>query len=155
MPRGTNLPQVVLYNRIIPTVDMPGFYRNFDCYIHMSRGEGFSLTQIEAAACGLPVISNFNSGMTEYLTDDNSYKIECDEVEKSCGRLSSICLYYQDQYLWKVGEKQIEQAILHMRHVVDDYDEALCRARVMYNDVVDKYTWDKTAQRAAAVLRQS
>lgn len=155
LPRANDMPQVVLYNNIIPTVDMPGFYRNFDCYIHMSRGEGFSLTQIEAGACGLPVISNFHSGMTEYLSEDNSFTIQCKEIEKSCHRLSSICLYYQGQYLWKVGERQIEQAIDYMRYVVDNYDNATIRAKTMYDDIVEKYTWEKTAHRVADMLRQA
>jgi glycosyltransferase involved in cell wall biosynthesis len=153
--RGNNLPQIVLYNHILPTVDMPGFYRNFDCYIHMSRGEGFSLTQIEAGACGLPVISNFHSGMTEYLTEENSFPIECKELEKCCDKLASICFFYQNQYLWKVGEKQIQQAVDYMRYVVSNYDEALKKAALMRSQIVTDYTWEKTARRVARQLGES
>ena len=153
LPRGSNLPQVVLYNHIIPTVDMPSFYRNFDCYIHMSRGEGFSLTQIEAGACGLPVISNCHSGMTEYITEQNSYPIECTELEKCCDRLAQICFFYQNQYLWKVGEKQIQQAIEYMRYVVSNYPSAQKKAELMRAEIVEKYTWEKTTRRVAQQLR--
>jgi glycosyltransferase involved in cell wall biosynthesis len=153
LPRNSDLPQVVLYNDIIPTVDMPGFYKNFDCYIHMSRGEGFSLTQIEAAACGLPVISNCHSGMTEYLTKENSFMIDCKEVEKCCPELGSVCYFYQGQYLWKVGKKQINQASEYMDYVVNNYGNAKKKAEVFHDDVIKNYTWELTAERIASLLK--
>lgn len=150
--RRENLPQIVLYNKIIPTIDMPSYYKQFDCYIHLSRGEGFSLTQIEAAACGLPVISCFHSGMTEYLNDQNSFIIPCTELERCGGRLSAICYYYQNQLMWKIGPKQVSMATDHMRHVVGHYQEAKDKASVLYKDVIEKYTWRKTTERVSEIL---
>ncbi len=153
LPRENNLPQVLLYNDVIKTNDMPNYYKNFNCYIHLSRGEGFSLTQIEAAACGLPVISCNNSGMTEYLTDENSFRVECPDVEKCPKRLESICYFYQNRYLWKLGKKQVEQAVDYMRYVFDDYGSALKKADVFYNIVKNKYTWKNATKRIAELLK--
>lgn len=153
LPRTENLPQILLYNHIIPTVDMPGYYRNFDCYVHFSRGEGFSLTQIEAAASGLPVISCFHSGMSEYLTDQNSFPIRCDEVEKCSPRLGAVCFFYQDQLLWKLGDEQISQGSEYMKYVVNNYDKALLKAGKFLLDVKSKYTWNKTTERVASLLQ--
>jgi glycosyltransferase involved in cell wall biosynthesis len=153
IPRADNLPQVLLYNHIVPTVEMPAFYRNFDCYVHFSRGEGFSLTQIEAAACGLPVISCLHSGMTEYITHKNSFPIECPDVERCQSRLASLCLFYQDQMLWKLGENQVNQGSEHMRYVVNNYSEALKRADIFLGEVKQKYTWNKTVERISELLK--
>jgi len=152
MPRGTNLPQVILYNSIIPISMMPGIYDVCDCYIHMSRGEGFSLTQIEAAASGLPVISCRHSGMTEYLSDDNSFPIECPQTEPCAPALSQISYFYQNQTLWKVGPQQIDQAMVHMRTVYDDYPAALEKAKILQDAARTEYTWKRTAERVAEVL---
>jgi len=153
LPRQDHLPQVVLYNHVIPTIDMPAYYKQFDCYIHLSRGEGFSLTQIEAGACGLPVISCFHSGMTEYLTGENSYMIECPDLEKTCPKLNSICCYYQDQLMWKLGPKQIDQSIDHMKNVFSNYSSAKEKSKIFYKEIVDKYTWEKTTERVVSVLK--
>lgn len=153
LPRQSNLPQIVLYNRIIPTTDMPAYYKQFDCYVHLSRGEGFSLTQIEAGACGLPIISCFHSGMTEYLTSENSYLIECPELEKTCSRLSSICFYYQDQLMWKLGTKQVAMASDYMKYVHSNYKEAKIKSNIFYQEIINKYTWEKTTERVVSVLK--
>jgi len=153
VPSMSGLPQVLLYNKIVPISRMPSLYDSCDCYIHLSRGEGFSLTQIEAAARGLPVISCMHSGMTEYLREDNSYPVSCPEREMCHPNLANISFYYQGQTLWKLGDRQVDQAAEYMRHVVSHPEEAAMKASVMKEDVISKYTWDRSAERIAEALR--
>jgi len=153
LPRAQNLPQVVLYNRIIPISTMPGIYDACHCYIHMSRGEGFSLTQIEASARGLPVISCNHSGMTEYLTPENSFTIECRETEPCDPNLARISYFYQNQTLWKVGPQQIDQAIDYMKYVHENYGRALEKAAILQQTSRSEYTWRRTTERVAEALR--
>jgi len=153
LPRRNNLPQVVLYNRIIPIATMPDIYRGCDAYVHMSRGEGFSLTQIEAASQGLPVISCFHSGMTEYLTPENSFPIECLESEPCDPRLAQISYFYQNQTLWKVGPQQVDQAVDYMRFVHENYGEAQKKAEILRERARREYTWRRCTERVAEALR--
>lgn len=44
--------------------------RNSDVFIFPSLGDGFSLSVMEAAACGLPVIVSENSGVQELVLDE-------------------------------------------------------------------------------------
>ena len=152
LPRSNHLPQVLLYNDIIPAVKMPGFYRNFDCYVHMSRGEGFSLTQIEAAACGVPVISTYHSGMTEYLHEGNSFTIECKETELAKPNLANVCYFYQGQWFWKVGQNEIDMASAYMKWVVENYTDAAEKANLFRKEIEEKYTWKEAASRVAKCL---
>jgi len=153
LPRCDHLPQVVLYNHVIPIPMMPMIYDACDCYLHMSRGEGFSLTQIEAAARGLPVISCRHSGMTEYMNADTGFPIECQELEPCDPNLAQISYFYQNQMLWKVGPQQVEQAVDYMHYVHNNYDKALEKAAVLHELSRTEYNWRRTTERVVDALR--
>jgi len=48
---------------------MPEFYNTLDTYICASSSEGFSLSVLEAAACGLPIISTKVGGCVDLIED--------------------------------------------------------------------------------------
>jgi glycosyltransferase involved in cell wall biosynthesis len=154
LPRRFDLPQVMLYNRVIPIEAMPSIYDCVHCYVHLSRGEGFSLTQIEAASRGVPVISCCHTGMTEYLREDNSYPVYCSDRESCDPELNRVSAFYDGQEFWKVGDEQAEQASEIMKRVLLDYAEARTKAEVLRSEVREKYTWNRTAERVAAALRE-
>lgn len=49
--------------------DMRDLYSTHHCAVYASLGEGIGLHITESIACGMPVIVPFNSGMTEYATE--------------------------------------------------------------------------------------
>jgi len=51
----------------IPLEEMPTFYNTLDAYICASSSEGFSLSVLEAASCGVPIISTRVTGCTELI----------------------------------------------------------------------------------------
>jgi hypothetical protein len=53
----------------IPLEDMPSFYNMLDVYVCASVSEGFSLSVLEAASCGIPIISTKITGCTELIKD--------------------------------------------------------------------------------------
>jgi glycosyltransferase involved in cell wall biosynthesis len=53
----------------IPLEEMPSFYNTLDAYICASSSEGFSLSVLEAASCGVPIISTRITGCTELVLD--------------------------------------------------------------------------------------
>jgi glycosyltransferase involved in cell wall biosynthesis len=151
---GADSPQVIHCDGIIPVNDMPYVYDACDCYIHLSRGEGFSLTQVEAAARRLPVISCYHSGMTEYMTRDNSYIVECNADEECFPELAAISCYYPGQRMWRVGNEQIEQASHYMKHVIANPEDASERADRMHNLVKSEFTWDVAVERVASAIKK-
>jgi len=48
-------------------VQLSNLYRSADVFLFPTKGEGWGLPLIEAAACGLPIITTFYSGHTEFL----------------------------------------------------------------------------------------
>lgn len=51
----------------IPLEAMPSFYNTLDAYVCASSSEGFSLSVLEAASCGVPIISTRITGCTELI----------------------------------------------------------------------------------------
>jgi len=51
----------------IPLEDMPEFYNTLDAYVCASSSEGFSLSVLEAASCGVPIISTRISGCEDLI----------------------------------------------------------------------------------------
>ncbi|KKM05215.1 hypothetical protein LCGC14_1756380 [marine sediment metagenome] len=53
----------------VPLEEMYKFYNKIDCYVCASSSEGMSLSVLEAAACGRPVITTRVSGCTEIIRE--------------------------------------------------------------------------------------
>jgi len=149
MVRNSRYPQIILYPHVIPEISMPSMFKMGHVFISASRGEGYSLPPIEAAACGLPVISCNNTGMSEYLTDENSYMITTNEKEICSPEMHWITAYYQGQLFPKLGRNQIEQAKKHMSYVINNYPAAIEKGKNLTKLVFEKYTWNHAARRVA------
>jgi len=152
--RPDKYPQILLYPHITPEHQMPSLYRMGHAFVHFSRGEGFSLPQIEASATGLPVISCNNTGMSEYLSDDNAYLVKTEEKELCSPEMHWISTFYHNQLFPKLGQDQIDQSRKHMRYVFTHYQDALIKGSVLKKVVFEKYTWDNVAERVANRIKQ-
>jgi len=75
-------PSITLKKEIMPYSELPSIYKNADCFISISRGEGWNLPVMEAMSCGVPVIALNWSGQTEFLTPLNSFLVEVPELEE-------------------------------------------------------------------------
>ncbi len=54
-------------NKYVKLNRMPSFYNAIDCYVCASSSEGFSLSVLEAAACGRPIVTTAVGGMDELV----------------------------------------------------------------------------------------
>lgn len=132
--------------------DLPGCYAAANAFVFCSRGEGFALPVVEAGACGVPVISAYNTAMTEYLDDDVAYLVRSDKVAPANDKLTWISGYYRDQDFAVLGEEEILAFGRHMRSVHADKVEAGRRADLFRQRVLDKYTWDCCTAKVAKRL---
>lgn len=72
-------PPIYWCSDIIPEDFMPSMYRIGDTYISCSRGEGASMTVLEAASMEIPVIAPYHTAYEDYISDDVAYKFDVDE----------------------------------------------------------------------------
>ena len=54
----------------VPLEEMYKFYNEIDCYVCASSSEGMSLSVLEAASCGRPIITTRVSGNTEVIKEN-------------------------------------------------------------------------------------
>lgn len=129
--------QIVGINNPIDEVELSQIYNLFDVYVQYANSEGFGMPQLEAAHCGLPVISTYYSAMQSVIDNIKGYGVMplsfYNECETGCNRavpnndaFINLILKMLDQqkenpnFFREEGERIRQNAISH-------------------------YTWDKAA----------
>jgi glycosyltransferase involved in cell wall biosynthesis len=77
---GVELKKAMLADgHYVPIEKMPQFYNDIDVYLCASSSEGFSLSVLEASACGRPVISTRVGGCEDLIVDGkNGFLVDRD-----------------------------------------------------------------------------
>ena len=119
----------------VTTEQMAQILNFFDIYLQYSVCEGFGMPQVEAAACGLPIISVEYSAMKSVL--DNL----------KCGYLVPVQKFFYEETLQKRALPD-NQALVEILHKFFLLPEAirLRMSRNAYRNVHKTYTWDKAAK---------
>jgi len=154
-----NLPHVALYTKSIPEKDMPKVYNSCHAYVLISRGEGFSLTPIEAAATGLPVIASNIMSHTDFLKEDNAFLVEPEgyikaQINGHLSNMAKMCRFYEDQLFPDFGEESIKQTQEYMRFVYNNYSKAKEKASKLRNYIVNNFTWNMAIDKIYKRVRE-
>jgi hypothetical protein len=149
----TNPPRILYNGDEVPMAHLPGCYAAADAFVMCSRGEGFALPVVEAAACGTPVISTYNTAMTDYIDDDTGWLIHGDGIAPANDKLCWISEYYRDQNFTVLGNGAIKQCRENMRTLFSRPKEAERRAYNFREKVLNEYTWDICTARVAKKLK--
>ncbi|ABG58171.1 glycosyltransferase family 4 protein [Cytophaga hutchinsonii] len=66
----------------VPHHQLPQYYASADCFVFPSLAEGLALVQLEAMACGLPVITTPNAGAENIIKEgENGFLIPVRNIE--------------------------------------------------------------------------
>jgi len=117
------------------------------------------LPYLEAAACGLPVIGSNCSAQTDYLTKENSYLVDPDEMVtvKTNGALSKLakhCGFYEGQVFPNFGATGIKKTRELMREVFENYDEALKKSQKLTDLVHNEFSWDMAVEKVLKRIKE-
>ena len=67
--QALGLENHVIFAGYVPEPEKPAYYNLADVYTMPSRGEGFGIVLLEAAACGVPIVGSQVDGSREALLD--------------------------------------------------------------------------------------
>jgi len=134
-----------LLNLDFPHAQLPMLYRSADCFLAVSRGEGWDMPLMEAMACGLPTIASDWSSHTEFVNDGIGYRL------RTAGTIPAVakCPYYAG-FRWAQADEEHLRTLL--RHVFEHPDEARARGAAAAREMAAKWTWRNAAEKIAARL---
>jgi glycosyltransferase involved in cell wall biosynthesis len=151
---GKEFPARIYYcGDDIPIASLPGCFAASDCFVFCSRGEGFGLPVVEAGACGIPVISSYNTAMTQYLDDDTAYLVRPDGFAPANDQLTWITEFYRDQLFPILGPKSVAEFAAHMRTAYSSPNKSM--ADNLRKRILSEYTWDCCVSKVSQRLRAS
>jgi len=128
-------PPIILIPGQIPNRDIPRLYTSADCFVLPSRGEGWGRPCTEALSSEMSVIATRWGGQLDFLTDENSYLIDCIEVPTA----HDIDVEIFAGHRW--AEPCVDHLRALMRHVFENRAEAKEKARRGRRDIVEKFDW--------------
>ena len=135
--------------------DISNLYRSTDCFVFPSKAEGWGLPLIEAAACGLPLITTNYSGHTEFLQHITS---SCLFVDYELGPVN--CPEYKNFYPMPDGDWGV-WAHPKVSSLADKMREAyemspVYRVEAFKNSEIirSKYSWAQSATKSLELLRK-
>jgi glycosyltransferase involved in cell wall biosynthesis/SAM-dependent methyltransferase len=116
-----------------------------DCYVSLHRSEGLGLTMAEAMAYGKPVIATNYSGNVDFMHPGNSYLIPYTLINVPEG-----CDPYPAGAAW--ADPDVDAAAAAMRSVYDNPTRARELGQVAREDVLSRFSLDRTASFLAEQL---
>lgn len=128
------------------------FFEPIDCYVFLSRGEGWSMTTVEAMATGLPVIGSDCSGVQDHLNNKVGYLIPTKMIEIENKTVTGDWnqfgygpdLSVEGQMWWEADEEKAAEAMLD---VYNNREKAKKKGKLAAKYVRDNFTNLHTAQK--------
>jgi len=147
---GLGLHNVVPFSGALSTLDMALIYNNYDAMIFPSRAEGWGLPLIEAIACGLPVISTYYSGHSEYLSAIDGQFVRLDHQLQpiSC---PEFLQHWKAGGQWAVASPdEIAKKLVFMK---EHHKSLQQHAMTASQTIRDHFSWRHAAEQAVDSLQ--
>ena len=134
-----NCPEIELINEDLPDEYIVDLYRQANCFVLPSRGEGFGLPAAEAMLFKIPVIATGYGGHTYFCKPDTAWLIDYKfaKAKTHMELPNSVWAEPSKEHLAQLMRKIYEAKPEDLRDKVEK----------AYNLIKEKFTWEKTAKR--------
>lgn len=115
---------------------LDNFFRETDCFVFPTRGEGFGLTPLEAMATGIPAIVTGWSGPVEYMNNDVGWLINYN-IDPAKEFTDNV--YREECGKW--ATPLLDHLVSLMRHAYENRDEVRQKGKNAAKHVRDNWLW--------------
>jgi glycosyltransferase involved in cell wall biosynthesis len=140
----TDDPRIDIIREVLSEQAMADWTRSLTAFVSTSRGEAFGFFNLQAMACGVPLLACNYGGVQEYHGDGSGYCVDYTLVTpKDC---------YHGVGLW--AEPDVPSLIEQMRHVYSNQEDAQIKGH-RASVKVKNFTWYKVCRELESVLKDS
>jgi glycosyltransferase involved in cell wall biosynthesis len=143
-------PRIIMVSRHMGVDEMPRLYRAANAFVLPSRGEGYGRPYLEAMAMGLPAIGTRWGGNLDFMTDDNSYLVDCKVVDVPEPALKEIPDYRGHRW----AEPDVKDLRRALRAVFEDPEESARRAEAGRRVAIERHSWKPVARAVVDRLKE-
>lgn len=118
---------------------MFSFFKEIDCFVFPTRGEGWGFPISEAMSTGAPVIVTNWSGPCDFVNEDVGWLIDYKMVPAED---FSKSIYKEDCGEW--AEPDEAHLVQLMRYAYEHQDEVRIKGEAAAKHIRDNFTWEKT-----------
>ena len=138
------ITNIKLIKEKLPKQDYENFFRSLDCYVLVSKGEGYSVTPREALALGIPCILSDNSAHKTICATGFVYRVPS-EIEEPA--------YYSHLGTWGTYYNcSVEDVRKALREVYTHYSRYLTKAR-KGRKWVEQFTWKSLKDKFLSLIK--
>jgi glycosyltransferase involved in cell wall biosynthesis len=130
---------------------MSSLYRAADAFVLPSRGEAYGRPFLEAMAMGLPTIGPRMGGNMDFMTDENSYLVDCKLVDVPEAAIREVPDFVGHRW----AEPDVNDLRKAMRRVFEEREEGKAKGAVAREHVLANYRWEAVARSVMARLEAS
>jgi len=135
--------------------ELANLYRSANVFLFPTKAEGWGLPLIEAAATGLPLVTTFHSGQTEFLQDIRSSCVLLDYTLSPIDCPETKEFYPSpDGNHGKWAVTTVEEIARGIKLAYANYDSLRTQAIKNSEVIRSKYSWANIAMSALNVLKQ-
>lgn len=136
-------PRIELKQQYMPPERFRAWVQSLNCFVSMSKGEGWGLIQQQAMVTGRPVISPIFSALEEFMTPENSFEVDY-TLEAGEG-------YYEHSGYWCVPDN--ESMAKQMRRAYEDRDLTKAKGAKASYDAI-KFSYQRSTNKLMRVMRE-
>jgi len=141
-------PQIFLKHEKMTDQQVIDMHLAHDCFVLPTRAEGFGMPYLESMMIGNPTIGTRFSGNLEFMNDNNSYLIDCQqEPVFNMRHLGGWCT---GDMMW--AQPNVMQLSEKMRYVYDCQDSARSLAKGARGEMMTKFSWSSQLGKMKDVL---
>lgn len=145
--KNNNITNIKLNLQKLSKEDYLTTLKSLDCYINISKGEGFSVQPREAMALGIPSIISNNTGQSTIVASGLVLPVKSEIMEPSYNT-------FLKGYFGVEFNVEIEDVIAQMRNVYTNYQQYLKHSAAM-REWVSRYKYENTAPLYQTLVKPS